>query len=289
MSQLPERFDRNIRLFGEAGQRKLRRTKVLIAGASGLGSPLNQHLALLGVGEIAQLDPGELGERNRNRIVGARYDDIVPGTLKVHIAARLANEIDASIRTDPIPENLLSRRAFEAVRRADWVFGCFDHDGPRAVLNQLCAADRKPYIDLASDVPEPGIYGGRVCASIGGNGCLNCLRLLSRRDVRRFFESAEGLDRENAIYGVDRALLGEPGPSVSPVNGVVASLAAVEFMVAVTGLRKPERLIEYRGQVSKVMVLTDPPDEDCPVCKGIYGKGWKVGAEQFLGMPGFAR
>jgi molybdopterin/thiamine biosynthesis adenylyltransferase len=286
---MAERFDRNVRLFGDAGQRKLRRTKALVAGASGLGSPLNQHLALLGVGEIAQLDPGCLGERNRNRVVGARHDDPIPGTLKVDIAARLAKEIDPSIKTDPIPENLLSRRAFEAVRRADWVFGCFDHDGPRAVLNQLCAAARKPYIDLASDVPEPGAYGGRVCVSIEGNGCLSCLRLLSPRDVRRFFESEEGREREDAVYGIDSRLLGEPGPAVSPINGVIASLAAVEFMVGVTGMRRPERLIEYRGQVSKVVVLTDPPDEDCPACKGLYGKGWNVAADQFLGMSRFGR
>jgi tRNA A37 threonylcarbamoyladenosine dehydratase len=60
MSELSKRYDRNIRLFGEEGQRKLRQTKVLIAGARGLGCVLAQNVALLGPAEIASLDDDEL-------------------------------------------------------------------------------------------------------------------------------------------------------------------------------------------------------------------------------------
>lgn len=288
MTDRNDRFDRNIRTFGAEGQRKLRRTRALIVGASGLGSPLNQHLALLGVGEIAEVDPQELDNSNRNRAVGARHDDPVPGTLKVSVGARLAKEIDPSIKTGSHPVDVLSQEAFEAVRRADWVFGCLDDDGPRHVVNQLCAAAGKPYVDLASDVIA-GSFGGRVCISMGGNGCVYCLGLLSPKDVRRFFSCEEDLAREDAIYGIDRAVLGEPGPSVSPINGVIASLAAVEFMVAVTGMREPARLVEYRGNSSKVVVVTDPPAPDCPICRGIYGKGWRVGADAFRSLPRFKK
>lgn len=47
MSDLAARFDRNIRLFGEEGQRKLRAANVTVIGVGGLGSPLAQHLARL--------------------------------------------------------------------------------------------------------------------------------------------------------------------------------------------------------------------------------------------------
>ena len=131
-------------------------------GGGGLGSPLCQHLALLGLGGLIPVDDEDLDDTNRNRFVGARYSDPVPGAAKVDIIARHVNEIDPTIQVRQLKRALLTEDAFQAVREADWVFGCFDEDGPRLVLNELCIAYDKPYIDLASDVPEAGIYGGRV-------------------------------------------------------------------------------------------------------------------------------
>lgn len=168
------------------------------------------------------------------------------------------------------------------MKEADWVFGCFDHDGPRAILNELCSAYMKPYIDLASDVPEAGIYGGHVCVSIRGNGCLDCLGLLDRKAVRRYVETQESCDGEDAIYGIDRGALEFKGPSVSPINGVIAALGAVEFMVAITGLRPPTRLQVYRGWESKVVVSLDEPRFGCLVCKGIHGNPEEANVERYL-------
>ena len=82
MKDLPKRYDRNIRFFGEDGQRKLQQTRVALIGVGGLGSPMAQHLALLGVGSVTLVDDEELDETNRNRFIGARNDDPVPGSPK---------------------------------------------------------------------------------------------------------------------------------------------------------------------------------------------------------------
>lgn len=288
VSELPLRYKRNAGLFGEEGQRKLRGTKVLITGAGGLGSPLAQHVALLGVGQATLVDDEELDETNRNRFVGARHDDPVPGSPKVALAARLIREINPDVVAVPLQFSLVTPEAFAAVREADWVFGCFDEDGPRFILNELCAAYAKPYIDLASDVPEDGVYGGRVCVAIDGRGCLHCLDLLNPKDVRDYLATDDQRIREAAIYGVPAQALGQTGPSVSPINGVVASLAATEFMVAVTGMRPPTRLLEYRGQVSKVVVNNDAPRPDCYYCKGIRSSGAAADVERYLKMPHLA-
>jgi molybdopterin/thiamine biosynthesis adenylyltransferase len=282
MNALPERYHRSMLLFGAGGQRALGRIGVAIVGVGGVGSALAQHLALLGVHRITSIDPEELDETNRNRFIGARITDAVPGTRKVAIVDRLIRETNADVRSIPIAKSLLSLEAFDAIKASDWVFGCLDDDGPRSVLNELCAAYRLPYIDLAADVPAAGIYGGRVCVAIDGEGCLECLGQLDRRDVRRYFESREQRDQENEVYGVPREALTRRGPSVAPVNGVVAGLAATEFMVAVTGLRRPTRLQEYRGWESKVAVITDSPAPDCPYCKGIRGTRAKADVERYL-------
>jgi hypothetical protein len=285
MSEIRKRDHRSTLLFGAEGQRKLRGTSAVVVGDGGLGSALIEHLALLSVGKITEIDAEELDETNRNRFIGARIADTIPGTLKVSISDRLVREIDPDIMSIPVPEELVSERAFEAVKAADWIFGCFDDDGPRAILNDLTAAYAKPYVDLASDVPEPGIYGGRVCVSLNGDGCLDCLGLLDRRDVRRYLQTAEERKAEDAIYGISKMALERKGPSVSPINGVVAGLAAVEFMVAVTGLRAPTRLQEYRGQDSKVVVVADRPRPDCPRCKGTWNAGISADVERYLRIP----
>ena len=285
MTDMPDRYHRSMLLFGAEGQRRLRETSVVVVGAGGLGSPLTQHLALMGVKRVTAADDDELDETNRNRFVGARHDDPVPGSKKVDLVCRMVQEINPDVEAVPLRYGLVSEEVFAAVREADWVFGCFDKDGPRAILNELCAVYEKPYIDLASDVPEPGIYGGHVCVSIAGAGCLDCLGLLDRRAVRRYLETPNQREREDAIYGIPVGALEAKGPSVSPLNGVIASLAAMEFMVAVTGMRPPTRLQEYRGWQSKVVVNTDAPQPDCLICSGIRGKPAEADVERYLRLP----
>lgn len=282
MTEFSDRYHRNILLFGAAGQEKLRNTSVVVVGVGGLGSPLIQHLALLGVKRVTSIDDEELDNTNRNRFVGAKHTDPVPGSPKVSLAHRLIQDINPDVESVALRAGLVSEEAFAAVKAGDWVIGGFDCDGPRFVLNELCAAYDKPYIDMASDVPESGIYGGRVCVSLNDDGCLDCLNLLDRKAIRRFFETEEYRDGEDAIYGIAKDTLKEKGPSVSPINAVVAGLAATEFMAAVTGLRPPTRLQEYRGWQSKVAVIVDEPRADCPCCKGIRGKGRAADIERYL-------
>jgi hypothetical protein len=103
--------------------------------------------------------------------------------------------------------------------------------------------------------------------------------------VRRYVETDAQLDIENHIYGISKDVLEDNGPSVSPINGVVAALAATEFMAAVTGLRKATRLLEYRGWESKVVVIQDQPRAGCLFCVGLWGKGAAADVERYLKIP----
>ena len=78
-----------------------------------------------------------------------------------------------------------------AIEGADYVFGCVDNDGVRFFINEACVAYEKPLIDLASDVPEPGVFGGHVAITTGNHGCLHCLDLLDPDEVRRYFSPVE--------------------------------------------------------------------------------------------------
>jgi len=268
------RFDRNIRFFGEEGQARLRNTHVAVVGVGGLGTHTVQQLAFLGVGVMTLVDGEELDDGNRNRYIGSREDDPIPGSPKTAIAERLIKSIDSSIGVTPVDEDFITERGFSAVLRAEYVFGCLDTEGARLVLTQLCAAYGKPYFDLASEIipGEKTRYGGRVCFSRRGEGCLLCLGELDAAEAGIDLAGEDARKQRDAIYGVTKGQLGRAGPSVVTINGIVASIASTEFMLETTGVRPAVRLIKYYGHTGRFTVPSDPPAPDCYVCKGLYGR-----------------
>jgi hypothetical protein len=228
-----ERFDRNIRFFGEEGQDRLAASHVVIVGIGGLGSHVVQQLALLGIGRLTLIDKEELDITNLNRYVGVRQNDPLPGTLKVNLGYRLLKEINSGIDVYPMPLSFMSEKAMDAIIKSDYVFGCLD-----------CQ------IDIAEAQSD----------------------LLSL-DVRR---------NRDAIYGIERDALGVMGPSVVSINGVVASMAVTEFMLGVTGIRLPKRLLTYLGHMGIVTSTKEEPAPDCYYCKGIRGKRDKADIKRYI-------
>jgi molybdopterin-synthase adenylyltransferase len=279
------RFDRQIALFGEEGQAKIAATRVAVVGAGGLGTHVVQQLALLGIRRFDVIDSEELADTNRNRYVTARFDDPVPGTLKVDIAERLIRAVDPEAQVATIPDSLVSVEGFKAIIGADYVFGCLDSEGARVVLNELCAAYVRPYWDLASDV-VPGTspeYGGRVCVSTWNDyGCLVCRGLVDLDEAQRDLAGAQAKRDRDRIYGVDTAVLGRSGPSVVSINGVVSSLAVTEFMVAVSGLRPPKTVTNYYGKMGRLTTPIDPPSADCYYCLAVKGLGERADVQHYV-------
>ena len=268
--------DRNIRFFGKEGQDHLASVSVAVVGIGGLGTHVVQQLALLGVGRLVLIDDEEVNDTNRNRYIGLRHDDPVPGTLKVVVGERIVHDINPKIGTHTIPKPLASRSAYKGVIDCDYVFGCVDNEGARLILTELSAAYSKPYFDLASDINiDHGHYGGRVCVAWNGDGCLYCYRILDRREASDDLRNLEARHNQQKIYGISKDALSEAGPSVVSINGVVASLGVNEFMLAVTKVHEePRKLLKYYAHRGGVTVSKDRPNsEECPFCRDKRGKG----------------
>lgn len=287
-----ERFDRQVRFFGTAGQDKLAAYHVVVVGVGGLGTHVVQQLAHLGVGRLTLIDSEELAETDRNRYIGSRHDDRIPGSRKVDLGERLIKAINPDIAVHKVFDSLVSPDAFAAVRRADQVFGCLDSEGARLVLNELCAAYELRYFDLATDIipDNPPSYGGRLCAAWERPGCIVCYALLDANEAAEDLGGPGARRDREALYGVPTTELQRSGPSVVSMNGVVASLGVTEFVLAVTGIRSPKAVITYHGHMGRVSLATDPPAPDCYYCGAVRGRGdaadldryWRAGIGSFL-------
>lgn len=278
-----ERYDRSVRFFGLEGQDRLSAASVAVVGIGGLGTHVVQQLALLGVGRVVLIDDEEVDNTNRNRYIGLRHDDPVPGMPKVSLGVRIVQEINPGVEVVAICASLRSQTAFAAVINSDYVFGCLDNEGARLILNELCLAYARPYFDLASDILDGGSrYGGRVCFVGGNNGCLVCRGELDMDAARVDLMNPEQRRDHEAVYGVPKKELGEVGPSVVSINGVIASLGVTEFVLLASGVRSPKGVLRYNGQRGIVSVVTDDPNPTCYHCSALRGKGAAADVERYL-------
>src|SRR3990170_1113048 len=73
-----ERYDRQIMIgeLGPEGQGKLKGSRVVIAGAGGLGSPVAIYLTAAGIGRIRVIDHDEVALSNLNRQILHSEEDI---------------------------------------------------------------------------------------------------------------------------------------------------------------------------------------------------------------------
>jgi hypothetical protein len=93
-----------------------------------------------------------------------------------------------------------------------------------------------------------------------------CLSHLDGQELASAAMTADQRAAVDRIYRVDRAALGAFGPSVISINGVVASLAATEAMVMITGLREPVRALTYRADRGGVVIDCTAPNPNCIYC-----------------------
>ena len=141
-----ERYNRQILLdeIGEKGQEKLSAARVLIVGAGGLGSPIALYLAGAGVGKIGLIDDDVVSENNLQRQV--LYSEKEVGMPKAERARERLMQLNSSISIISYPFRLTRDNAADIIGRYDIVVDGCDNFATRYVINDVCKAQRKPYV-----------------------------------------------------------------------------------------------------------------------------------------------
>ncbi len=267
--------DRQVRVFGKAGQLAVQSLRIAIVGCGGTGSVVAQELAHLGATTILLIDPDRLTRTNLNRVVGASPDDV--GRLKVDIARRMIRRIAPGAKVETLKGDVLRRSTGKLLLDYDFIFCCTDSDGSRHFLNQLAYQYFIPVIDMGVSI-TPDDSGkivsidGRVQMLAPGLACLVCNEgTLSHRHVMWDLQSAR--QRRSDPYFLKMA--GVKQPAVISLNGTVASQAITVFMSAVAGVPLTARSIRFRVMRGDARLMDTEPRPGCVNCSvenGFFGK-----------------
>lgn len=157
------RYARQITLpqVGDAGQARLRRAHVLVAGAGALGAPVLQYLAGAGVGAITLIDGDTVAESNLHRQPLYGMKDI--GRPKVQAAAKAVAALNPEVTVTALCAWLTPANAPALVEQADVVLDCADTFAVSFTLSDVALAAGKP-LASASALGLSGYVGG-FCAA----------------------------------------------------------------------------------------------------------------------------
>jgi len=240
-----ERYDRQIiiRGFGEGGQEKLKRAKVIVAGSGGLGSPAAIYLTAAGVGTIRIVDHDKVELSNLNRQV--LYWDKDIGMKKVDSAAEKLSQLNQDVEIEPVEEIISEANVSSLVAGFDVVVDAMDNLPTRYLLNEAAIENNIPFVHGAVRGLE-----GRVMTIIPGKStCLKC------------------------IY---RGLLPqEKLPVIGVTPAVVACIQVTEVIKYIVGIGKllTNRLLIYDGLSMQFTEVTVRRDPNCEHCGHLAGGG----------------
>ena len=141
-----ERYARHIVLheIGGPGQAALKRARVLVIGAGGLGAPALVYLAAAGLGAIGVIDDDKVALSNLQRQVIHATSDI--GGLKVESAASAIRHLNPHVAVEPHAARLTAANALALIQSYDVVADGSDNFVTRYLVSDACFLAKKPLI-----------------------------------------------------------------------------------------------------------------------------------------------
>lgn len=238
------RYSRHILLpqVGEAGQRALKKSRVLLVGAGGLGSPAALYLAAAGVGTIGLVDFDKVDLSNLQRQIIHGSSGI--GTAKIDSARDRLLDINPNVNLEPYETRLTAENALEIAAGYDLIVDGTDNFATRYLVN-----------DTSVLLGIPNIYGSvyrfEGQASVFGAKEGPCYRCLFRDPPPPDLvpSCAEG-----GVLGV--------------VPGLVGTIQATEAIKMLLGLGENlvGRLLMIDVMTMSFRTLSIQKDPECPAC-----------------------
>src|SRR5262245_49780719 len=168
-----ERYARHIvlREVGGPGQAALRRARVLVVGAGGLGAPVLLYLAAAGIGTLGVIDDDVVSLSNLQRQVIHGTPDL--GHPKTESASAAIKRLNPHVGIVTHAERLTAKNALAIVGQYDIVADGSDNFATRYLVSDACYFAKKPLVTAAV-----GTFDGTLTtirAHENGNPTYRCL------------------------------------------------------------------------------------------------------------------
>ena len=239
------RYSRHLLIpeIGEAGQRRLLESSVLLIGAGGLGSPASLYLAAAGVGTLGIVDDDVVDESNLQRQIAHSTQRL--GDPKVESARDTLTALNPDVEVKTYNERLSSENIDRILAEGwDVIVDGADNFPTRYLVNDASVWHGIPVV-------HGSIYRFEGQATVfqpGEGPCYRCL-FPTPPPPELAPSCAEG-----GVLGV--------------LPGVIGSLQANETIKLVAGIGEPliGRLLLFDALSATFTEVTLRRDPDCPVC-----------------------
>ena len=238
------RYSRHILLpqVGEEGQRALKRSRVLLVGAGGLGSPVALYLAAAGVGTLGLVDFDTVDLSNLQRQI--LHGSAGVGGSKIDSARDRLLDINPNVSIEPYRTRLTSQNALAIARGYDVIVDGTDNFATRYLVN-----------DTSVLLGIPNVYGSvyrfEGQASVFGAAHGPCYRCLFRDPPPPDLipSCAEG-----GVLGVVPGLVG----TIQATEAIKILLRLGDTLVG--------KLLTIDVMKMSFRTLAIQKDPDCPAC-----------------------
>ncbi|MEE4750047.1 molybdopterin-synthase adenylyltransferase MoeB [Pseudomonas alliivorans] len=234
------------------GQLRLGKSRALVVGLGGLGSPVALYLAAAGVGELhlADFDTVDLTNLQRQII----HDTQSVGMAKVDSAIARLTAINPQISLVAHRKALDVDSLSAAVQAVDLVLDCSDNFSTREAVNAACVKAGRPLVSGAAIRLEGqlSVFDPRRSES----PCYHCLY----------------------GHGSEAELTCSEAGVIGPLVGLVGSLQALEALKLLAGFGEPMvgRLLLIDALTTRFRELKVKRDPGCSVCGAANGQGEHV-------------
>lgn len=231
-----------IREIGQEGQGKLKSSRVVIAGAGGLGSPIALYLTAAGIGMIRVIDHDQVELSNLNRQILHWEEDI--GRKKVDTARTKLRNLNSAVAIEAIDETITEANVSQLVDGCDAIVDAMDNLPTRYILNRCAIEKNIPFFHGAVNGFE-----GRVMTIIPGETA--CLRCMYRGPFPK-----------------------EKFPVIGVAPAVIGSIQATEVIKYLIGIGKllTNRLLIYDGLKVAFSEFTINKNPNCDHCGSLGRK-----------------
>lgn len=261
-----ERYSRHLLLpeVGPQGQRRLERSRVLMIGAGGLGSPSAYYLAAAGVGHLRIADDDVVDRSNLQRQI--LHTEARIGMPKVDSAQATLSALNPRTQVEAVAERVTSGNIDRLLDGIDVVLDGADNFPVRYLLNDACIRHAKPLVYGAVQRFEGQVSVFDAGRHRGQAPCYRCL-------------FPEPPPPEFAPNCAEAGVLG-----VLP--GVIGLLQANEVIKLLLEIGEPltGRLLHFDALAMRFRETRLRPDPGCAVCAAGKPFPGYIDYQQFCGV-----